>query len=513
MLLGIFNKNKFNKKLENSIKKFNNDLSKYKLSKKIDENLKLLKSIFKNNENLKIRKIVNSSNPKIFCYIVFMNGMIDPKIINDNIIKSFSTENLKGKKNIFDTVLTETMQVNELKKSEDVRQIVEAIASGDTVLLLDKEKKVIILNTRGYDYRSISEPESEKILAGPREGFTESLIVNISLLQRKFRTPQLKTKYMGIGKTTNTNVCVCYIESVVNKDVLNEVFRRLKKIDIDAVLDSNYLLELIDDKNYSPFARVHTSERPDVIVGKLLEGRVAILVDGTPVVLTVPLLFIENFQSPEDYYLRADYSSIARIIRIIGFFLTICTPAFYVAVESFHQEMIPTALFINMAIEREGAPLPTSLEIIVMLIIFELLKETGIRMPTKVGDALSIVGALVIGQAAVEAELVAAPMLIVVGITGISSLLVPKLNSSVIIYRFLILTFTIFLGFLGFILGLSIMIINILNQKSFGVSQVERMESWNPQDIKDQIIRRGWRNMVKRPGYLTNNEIRQGKNR
>lgn len=509
--MNIFQKKK-NKKLDEQIASLNNDLSDYKLSDDIEENLALFQKIFENNDNLRIRKIANGSNPKIYCYIVFFNGMVDSKIINDNIIKPFTEADLTARKNLFDTVLTQIVQIGELNQSSDVRQIVESATSGDTILLLEKENRVMILNTKGYVYRAISEPDSEKILAGPREGFTESLIVNISMLQRKFRTNQFKTKYMGIGKATNTNVCVCYIESVVNRDVLNEVIRRLEQIDIDAVLDSNYLLELIDDPKYSPFKRINTTERPDAVVGKLLEGRVAVLVDGTPVTLTMPYLFIENFQSPEDYYLASDYSSISRIIRIFGFFLTVCTPALYIAVESFHQEMIPTSLFINIAIERENAPLPTALEVIVMLVVFELLKETGVRMPTKVGDALSIVGALVIGQAAVEAELVAAPMIIVVGITGISSLLVTKLNSAIILYRFLILVITIFMGFLGFVLGLSIMIINILNQTSFGVPQLEKIDSLNPQDIKDQLIRRSWRNMITRPEYLSNNKIRQNKN-
>lgn len=511
--MAIFNKRKKKSKTELEISKLNKNLSEYILSKKIDENIELLKKIFTNDENLKIRKIVNSSNPKIFCYIAFFNGMIDTRIINDNIIKPFSESNISIKGDLFTNVLTQIMYISELKESTDVCEMVESITSGDTILFLNNEKRVLILNTKGYEYRSITEPDSEKVLVGPREGFTESLIVNVSMLQRKFRTNQFKTKYMGIGEKTNTNVCICYIESVVNKDVLDEIYKRLEEVEIDAILDSNYILELIDDKKYSPFKKISTTERPDAVVGKLLEGRIAILVEGTPVTLTIPHLFIENFQSPEDYYLSPDYSSISRIIRVVGFFLTICTPALYIAVFAFHQEIIPTSLFINVAMERQNAPLPAGLEVVIMLVIFELLKETGIRMPTKVGEALSIVGALVIGQAAVEAELVAAPMIIVVGITGISNLLVPKLDSSVILYRFLILFFTILIGFLGFILGLSIMIINILNQKSFGISQVSRMDSLKPQDIKDKAIRRNWRNMITRPSYLTDNEIRQNKKR
>ncbi|MDD2180878.1 MAG: spore germination protein [Bacilli bacterium] len=507
-----FNKKKNKVEIDSRISGLNRSLSDYKLSNKIEENIKMMKEIFKDNDNLKIRKVINSSNPKFFCYIAFFNGMVDSKIINDSIIKPFTISNLTDKDNNITKISNQVIYINELKESEDLGKMVEGIASGDTLMFLDNEKKVLILNTKGFEHRAISEPESEKILVGPREGFTESLIVNTVMIQRKIRTNQLKIKYMGIGRTTNTHVAVCYIESVVNRDVLNELLTRLEGIDIDAILDNNYIAELIGGKGYSPFKRMRSTERPDAVVGKLLEGRVAVLIDGSPVVVTVPHLFIENFQSPEDYYVNADYASISRIIRIIGYFITICTPSLYIAIEAFHHEMIPTPLFINIAMERQSAPLPAGLEMFVMLFVFELLKETGIRMPGNIGDALSIVGALVIGQAAVEAELVAASMIIVIGITGIAGLLTPKLDSSVLLYRFLILFFTILIGFLGFIIGLSILVINILNQESFGVLQVERIDSIKPQDIKDKFIRRGWKNMINRPGYLTNNEIRKKEN-
>lgn len=510
----MFGFNKKNQKsiLESNISKINQNLSHYKLSKNIDENIELFNHLFKDDNNFKLRKVVNNHNPKLEFYIAFFNGMVDAKIINDSIIKPLAISQFNVKRNLINKIATQIIYINELKETEDVKEIVEAITSGDTILFLDNENKALILNTKGYVIRAINEPESEKILTGPREGFTESLITNVALLHRKFRTNELKVKYMGIGKTTNTNVCVCYVESVVNKDILNDLYKRLETIEIDAVLDSNYILELISTKRYSPFKRVGNTERPDSVVGKLLEGRIAILVDGSPAAITLPYLFIENFQSPEDYYLSADYASVSRIIRIVGFLLTICIPSLYIAIVAFHQEMIPTSLFINIAMERKSAPLPAGLEVIIMLAVFELLKETGIRMPTKVGHALSIVGALVIGQAAVEAELVAAPMIIVVGITGIASLLVPKLDSSIILYRLIILLCTILIGFLGFILGLSLLCINILNLQSFGVSQVERLESLKSQDIKDIAIRRNWRKMITRPGYLSKNKIRQDEN-
>ncbi len=480
-----------------------------KLSSNINENIQLIKRLFNNDDNLKIRKIVNNLNPKVFCYIAFLNGMVDSDAINDSIVKPFVMSKINYKNNNLHKISTEVVFIGELQISEDIKEIVEGITSGDTLLFLNNESKVLILNTKGFDYRSISEPDSEKVLIGPREGFTESLIVNVALLQRRFRTNNFKTKYIGIGKQTNTNVCICYVESVVNEKLLNDIYQKLKEIEIDAIIDSNYIAELINGENYSSFKRYTTTERPDSVVGKILEGRIAILVDGSPVALVIPYLFIENFQNPEDYYISSDFASFSRILRIIGFAITILTPGLYIAITSFHPEIIPTQLFMNFALERQKAPLPAGLEIAVMLFVFELLKETGVRMPSNIGDALSIVGALVIGQAAVDASMVSAPVIIIVGITGICSLLVPKLEGSIILFRFLILFFSIFLGLLGFVLGLSILIINVLNQESFGFEQIHNIDSFSNQELKDRETRQNWKKMIMRPLKITKNKKRQ----
>jgi spore germination protein KA len=248
------------------------------------------------------------------------------------------------------------------------------------------------------------------------------------------------------------------------------------------------------------------------VASKLLEGRIALIIDGSPAVLTIPYLFIENFQSSEDYYMNFYYTSFTRIIRILGFILTIMIPAFYIAVVAYHHEMLPTNLFINIAMERQNAPLPAALECFIMLIVFDILKETGIRMPSNIGQALSIVGALVIGQAAVEAKLVAAPMIIVVASTGITSLLVPKLASPVIFVRFILLALASSLGFYGLILGIAWLIINLLNLRSFGVPELMISGNLQYQDIKDQVIRTSWKDMILRPKFITNNRQRMNNN-
>jgi len=246
-----------------------------------------------------------------------------------------------------------------------------------------------------------------------------------------------------------------------------------------------------------------------VVAAKLLEGRIAIFLDGSPVVLTVPYLFIENFQSSEDYYLNFSYTSFSRMLRILGFFLTITVPGFYISIVAFHQEMLPTPLLINIANERQGVPLPAAAEAFIMLIVFDILRETGVRMPSNTGQALSIVGALVIGQAAVEAKLVAAPMIIIVGLTGITALLVPKMNAPIIFIRIFILLGASVMGLFGMVLTLSALFIHMLNLDSFGVSQLTPSAKLQFQDVKDKMIRAPWWTMIRRPVKIGQDTVRQ----
>jgi spore germination protein KA len=235
-----------------------------------------------------------------------------------------------------------------------------------------------------------------------------------------------------------------------------------------------------------------------------MEGRVAIILDGTPAVLTVPYLFIENFQSSEDYYMNFYYTSFSRMLRILGFLLAVAVPGFYIAIGTFHQEMYPLQLFINISTERQSVPLPAIVEAIVMLLVFDIIRETGVRMPSNIGQAFSIVGALVIGQAGVEAKLVAAPMIIVVGLTGITSLLVPKMNAPVIYIRLMLLFLSATFGLIGLVLGLSCVLIHMFNLRSFGVPQMTAVGKLCKQNMKDDLIRAPWWRMILRPVFSVN---------
>ncbi len=494
-----------NQELENLNKPIQDDA----LSTSLSKNVETIKNLFKDVDVLIVRFFQNNHNSSLKYCIAYCDGVVNSTIVNEGIIKPLMLSNAVTSGNhLMDSLMNHVVMINEAKKTGKIKDIIESISYGDTILFAEGAAEVLILNTKEIRTRAITEPENEKILSGPREGFNESLIQNLSTIRRRLKTNELKMKYLTFGRITKTQACVCYIDKLVNKNILNELYRRLEMIDIDAILDANYITELIKDSPLSPFRATGYTERPDVIVGKILEGRIAIFVDGTPVVLTVPYLFIENFQSNEDYYLSFYYTSFSRILRMLGFFLTVTVPGFYIAIVAFNQEMLPTSLLINITAERKNVPLPAAVEAFIMLIVFDILRETGIRMPTDIGQALSIVGALVIGQAAVDAKLVAAPMIIVVATTGITSLLVPKMNAPVIYVRLFLLFLASTFGLFGFVLGSSVVMIHILNLYSFGIPQVTVSGSLQSQEIKDTFIRVPWAQMITRPKAIAREKVR-----
>lgn len=507
----FFSKNK-EKIVNQETKDLNKPLEDSSFSSSLEENLEMITALFVDVDIFIMRTFQNSHNSSLKYAIAYFDGVVDSAIINDDIMKPLMlSETVTPGDNLINTLMNNVVMVNEARKTQKVNDIIDAIAYGDTILFAEGSDEVLILNTKEIRTRAIEEPENERVLSGPREGFNESLVQNLSMVRRKLRTNELKLKYLTLGRVTKTRLCVCYIDKIVNKKILEELYRRLNSIDIDAVLDANYITELIKDAPWSPFRTTGYTERPDVVIGKILEGRIAVFIDGSPVVLTVPYLLIEDFQSDEDYYLSFFYTSFSRFLRIVGFFLTISVPGFYVAVVAYHHEMLPTSLLTSIAIERKSVPLPAALECIIMLFVFDILRETGIRMPTNVGQALSIVGALVIGQAAVDAKLVAAPMIIVVAITGITSLLVPKMNAPVIYVRVFLLLLATSFGLYGFMLGLCCVMIHLMNLYSFGIPQISTSGSLQFQELKDTFIRAPWWTMITRTKFVARDRVRMKK--
>lgn len=469
------------------------------LSRSMKDNLLLIKQLFLQNDTLVTREVQNRLDSEPRYALAYLDGLAGSAVINEYIVKPLMLAEGADAPLPPEELALRVIRISEQKAEEQVSALVEAICAGDTLLFMEGQSKALVLNTKGFDGRSIAEPDSEKAISGPREGFNEVLLDNLTLVRRRLRTPDFKLRYQTVGRRTGTKICIAYLESLTNPNLVEELLRRISLIDIDSVLDAQYIAELVHDIPHSPFRASGQSEKPDVVAGKLLEGRVAVFVDGSPIVLTYPYLFVENFQTGEDYYVNYYYATASRLLRILAFFLTCTVPALYVAIVAFHHEILPTPLLISIASARKNVPLPAALEAFVMLIMFDILRETGVRMPTGVGQAMSIVGAIIVGQAAVEAKLVAAPMIIIVAIAGITNLMVPKVSAAVIVIRMSLLALGSCFGMYGVAAGMVIFAAHIFHLDSMGVSQLSIGASIRMQDIKDTFLRAPWRRMITRP--------------
>lgn len=502
------------KHLSNSDNKAN-EKKECEMNTSLDNNISMFKNIFKDDETVIYRYFESRNNDSLKGCIVFVEGMINEKVVNDNIIlpvvSNTTTLEASGK---LEALRKKVLISSNIIKSSDVDELIEAIINGDTVLFIDGDQEALILSSKGWETRPINEPEVEKVLRGPREGFTESIIINLTMIRRKIKTPDLKFKCKTLGVRTKTRACICYVEGIVNEKILEELEKRLAKINIDGVLDTGYIQELIRDAPLSPFRTIGSTERPDVVAGKILEGRIALLLDGSPTALTLPFLFIEYFHAPDDYYINFYFTSISRLLRILSFLLTTSVPGIYLALITFHQEIIPTNLLLSISAARQAVPFPSLIEALGLLLIFEILREAGTRMPTYIGQALSIVGVLVLGTAAVDARFVSAPMVIIIALSGITGLMTPKIKGVAVIMRIGFLLVASFIGLYGIVFAASAIMVHLFNIRSFGVGYMDEFNTLNFQEIKDMLIRFPWWLIKDRPRLASSsNKQRQSKER
>lgn len=427
-------------------------------------------------------------------FLLFIEGMVDKTFLAENIIKPLVNLNAayvngsQKHETAVKILLEKVLAAGVLTDTSDLGEVIEGVLAGNAVLFVHGSKKALIISSEGYQTRGVQEPEQESILRGPREGFTEAIQINITLIRRKIQNPNLRVEILTIGRQTRTKICLVYLKGVYREPLLKELKTRINRIDTDMILGAGNLEQLIEDVPLSPYATVGNTERPDVAAAKILEGRIAIIVNGTPIVLTVPHIFIESFQTADDYLIRPYYMTVIRWVRFFSYFLTIFLPPLYIAVMTYHQEMIPTPLLISMAAAREGVPFPSMVEALGMGLVFEILREAGIRMPRPVGQAVSIVGALVIGEAAVNAGLVGAPMVIVTALTAISSFVVPAQIDVTTLLRFILTVLAGVSGFYGILLGTLILIIHAISLRSFGIPYLTPLAPLNLSDLKDVLV-------------------------
>ncbi|QRG65084.1 spore germination protein [Brevibacillus choshinensis] len=471
------------------------------LGKNLAQTEELLRSLYTNCSDIVFRSfLIFGTTPALLIYI---DGLANIEELDARVLAPL----MAGRGNIemsTNDFLQRAIPVSKWHDINSVEACVESISCGYPVLLIDQQELAISIGLPKWEKRSIEEPAAEGVVRGPREGFTESIGVNTSLLRRLIKTPALKMERKQVGGLTKTYVVVAYIEGVVDPSLITEVNSRLDRIDMDGILESSYIEEMIEDQPASPFPQILSTERPDVVCGNLLEGRIAIIVDGTPFVLIAPTTLFSLLQSSEDYYQRSIAGTAIRWLRYLFTSMSLVLPSLYVALITYHHEMVPTSLLISMASSREAVPFPALVEAMLMEITFEALREAGVRLPKQIGAAVSIVGALVIGQAAVQAGLISAPMVIVVAITGIASFMIPHYIAgiSIRILRFPMMLLAGTLGLLGIMLGIILVVVHLCSLRSFGVPYLSPIGPLKVGELKDTLIRAPWWMMDTRP-HLT----------
>lgn len=486
------------------------------LSSSLHANLLMLASQFDGSPDFVIRELHGNTVEPLPAAVSYMEGLIDNKVLPElmeSLISAIGSGALHSvEADGAAAYIKSRIAIGNMKVLRTEEEAIRALLLGAVLILIEGKDFVISGSIPGGIRRGVEEPTSQTVIRGPKEGFTEELSTNLALLRRKLRTPALKFVPHTIGTYTQTRVVVAYLDGIARPEVVKEMNARLQAIDTDSILESGYIEEFIQDAAITPFPTILNTERPDTVAGNLLDGMVAVLVDGTPFALIAPVTFFNFFQSSEDYYQRYDISTFLRAIRLMSFFVALLLPSLYIAVTTFQQEMIPTTLLITLAAQREGTPLPALYEALAMELIFEVIREAGVRMPRVIGPAISIVGALVLGQAAVQAGLVSGAMVIVVSFTAIANFVIPSINmaSAVRLIRFILMILAGTFGLFGILAGIVPMLAHLVSLRSFGVNYFMPYAPYFKSNMKDLLLRVPWWAMKTRPNRKSGpNKYRQ----
>lgn len=500
-------------------KPYDYDLSETQISNNIENTEKNIKKIsynLKENEEyikVKYNALINSDivirnfnlnlHGKLYNSLLFyIDGMVDSELVNSFVLKPLM---LKNKNNTFsqkektitsikkveksneknklkiiklkkisdvDYIYNSLIPQNSIKKVKDFSDVFTSVNSGGTCLIIDSIDTAFCLDIKGYEKRSIDRPNNEVVIHGSQEAFVENIRTNTSMIRRIINNENLIIENLEVGKVSKTSVSLCYMANITNDDLVNEVRFRINNLKIDSILSSDSLDRLIENNPSIIFPQMISTERPDRACKSLFEGRIVILVNGTPFALIAPAVFIDFLASPEDINQKHQFANLIKTIRIIAFILTVFLPGLYVAIINYHQELIPTDLIFAIAAGRKGIPFPVIIEILIMEISFELIREASLRIPSPMGSTVGIIGGLILGEAAVSANIVSPFLIIIVAITGICSFAIPdySLGFCLRLFRFIYILLGFVAGFLGIAFGFYIQLIYLSNLKSFGVS-------------------------------------------
>lgn len=459
-----------------------------------------LQTQFAASADLSVREFTLKSANQLKAAVFTVEGMVDKEqlaqsVLNPLLVFDFGSRTPEQATEVMFNSVMASSDVIVLKAPDE---IIKYITSGFAVLMIDGADALYAIGVQGYSFRGVSEPESEVVQRGSREGFTEPLRVNMSLIRRRLKSPDLVFEQQTVGETSKTQLMLCYLQSRVSFEMLDALKNRLQDCPIDTVLASGYLSDYLEDEGTSRlFSGVGISERPDTVCGKLTEGRIAILVDGTPAVIVVPHIFVEEFQGVDDYSNRTYYAAFIRVIKYVSFFVSVFLPGLYVALAQFHPEYFPTWLLINTSESLAQTPFPVTIEVLAITVVYEIMKEAGLRIPKSLAHAVSIVGALVIGESAVNAGIISASTLMVVATAAICGYVTSPLYPPIMMLRFLFIIVGGFTGLWGIVLATAVVLISMCSKTSLGVPYLSSLSPFSLRRMRDVFIRASWKQLSK----------------
>ena len=472
------------------------------LTKSLKDNLSKMKERYHNSQDLIVREFVSFG--KINSAVVYIDGSVDKQFLISGVLNPLQTSPPPKKDDVTDYAVRKIVAFAQAKVESDESTIITNLNNGFCTIFFENTTSVVCVDSTKWPVRLPSEPPTSAVINGPREGFVEDIVTNVALIRKRLKTPDVIFDKMEVGRYSKTQVRVCYIHGIVHPKIVKKIKDKIKNIDIDGVVDSSYISAFLEDRRHSVFRQVGTSEKPDIIASKLLEGRVAVIVDGSPIVLTLPYVLWEDFQSSNDYYTTPMRATIQRWLRAFGALIAIILPGCYVAVMLYHYKIIPIKLLISIANSIQGIPLSPFLEVLFIIFLFEILYEASLRMPKYLGLALSVVGALILGDTAVKAGLVSPPAVMIVALTGVMSYTVPNQTSQI---SFLRLVFTFLggiLGFYGIIIGGLFLAGYLCSIKNYGAPYLAPLGPFVAKDQKDAIFKKPITSQITRPKSFPN---------
>jgi len=462
-----------------------------------------IKKSLHNSSDLASRTVQFFDRKVTICYIV---DIIDNILLNDTLIEPLLEYKPEENELPLTALKEKILSANKIETFTELNSAIDKLVCGNALILIDGESEIVSCDIEKITVRAVTEPPTSVVIKGPREGFNESIKYNLALIRKRVKSNDLVVKNLEIGKLTKTQVSVVYFDSVVDKKIVKQILKKLNNIEIDGVVDSHYLISYLQKNPKSLFKQVGDAEKPDILVGKMLEGRVGILVDGSPIVLTLPFILIEDLQNSDDYYSQPIRVGFVRILRFVGVVLAVLLPGVYVALEKFHYKILPTEFLVTIINTTQGIPFSPFIELLFVVLLFEILYESNLRMPQYFGMAMSIVGALILGETAVNAGLVSPPAVMIVALSGITFYIIPSQAAQFSILRLLGLIIGATIGLYGILLFAVFILSYLSSFDSYGSAYLAPAAPFIPSDQKDFYMRKPINEMKTRPKSIANNK-------